>query len=635
MKPNFDIPSILERVKRPSKVVVTAGMPYANGPLHIGHLAGAHLPADIYARWYGMVIGRENVLFVCGNDDHGSTSEVAALKENKSVRQYIDEIHVKQKQTLADYCIGLDIFSGTSQPETFDIHSETCSTFLKNLHKNGLLKKKTTKQWYDPKAERFLPDRYVRGKCPSPKCENQEAYSDECSVCGHQHEPSDLINPKSTISDATPDMRDTTHWWLNMWDVSEMMREWIQKKNNWRKPIINQVLEYVLPSVIFENSLEAKYKEIKKELPKHKMKYAPGKKVVLQFQNKNDMDSGLETLKQKEIECNPLNEWAFRSITRDISWGIPLPEIDDELKGKTLYVWPDSLIAPISFSKVCLKSRGHNEEEYKKYWCDSNSRVVQFLGQDNVFFYVLMQAAIWLGAQDDPFHLPEDKELQLTDIMSNFHLMVDGEKMSKSKGNFYSGDQLLNEMGYDIDQIRYYLAILGLTKSQADFEEEKFKERNNFLSGAMNAAFEKPISATHSKFNGTVPNGELIDKTEEITTKIVMRYLKAMENADYPSLLYEIENYARSINSLFNKHKPHDDRQDETQRSNALYSSFYILKNLMIMLYPFVPKTMERLRNSLNLEDNVWDIGQLGTPIAAGHKINKQTNYFPAEENAS
>lgn len=631
MKPQFDIPSILGRVKRPEKVVVTAGMPYANGPLHLGHLAGAHLPADIYARWYGMVIGRENVLFVCGNDDHGSTSEVAAMKAGKDIRNFIDEIHQAQSKTLESYSIGLDLFTGTSQPECFELHSKLCQSFLTNLHKNGLLEKKASMQWYDPKMDRFLPDRYVRGQCPNEKCNNPDAYSDECDICGHQHDPSELINPKSTISDATPELKETTHWWLNMWNASELMREWIQsKQKTWRKPIINQVLEYVLPTLQFENIHEANYKEIKKELPKHKMKYAPGKRVVLQFNNKEDMLTGQEFLIQKEIPCSPLNEWAFRSITRDINWGIPLPDIDPELKGKTLYVWPDSLIAPISFSQLCLKKRGQSEDAYKAYWNNSNSRIVQFLGQDNVFFYVLMQAALWIGSQDDPHHLPKDDELQLTDIIGNFHLMVGGEKMSKSKGNFFTGDQLLNEKGYTCDQIRYYMAILSLAKWQSDFEIEKLDERNKFLAGAMNAAFERPISATHSKFKGTVPEGILVDKIEDATTKIVARYMKSMESADYPNLIYEIENYARTINSLFTQYKPHDDRHDFTERSNALYSSFYVLKNLMIMLYPFVPETMERLRVSLNLPESVWNIEELGKAIPAGHKIGEQAKYFPA-----
>lgn len=633
MKPTFDIPSILSRVKRPPRVVVTAGMPYANGPLHVGHLAGAHLPADIYARWYGMVIGRENVLFVCGNDDHGSTSEVSAMQAGKPVREFIDEIHDAQSETMARYGIGLDLFSGTSQPDCFPIHKETCQEFLTKLHGNGLLTKRATMQWYDPKMERFLPDRFVRGTCPNPTCSNPDAYSDECDVCGHQHEPAELLDPRSSISDAVPVMKQTTHWWLDMWAVSELLREWIEgKRSSWRKSIISQVLECVLPSLCFDNTHEAAYKEFRGELPKHKMKYAPGKQVVLQFQNKEDLAVGVAALAAKELPCVLVDEWAHRSITRDISWGIPLPDIEPELAGKTLYVWPDSLIAPISFSKLCLQQRGESPESYRDYWCDPESRVVQFLGQDNVFFYVLMQGAMWLGAQDDPQRMPVPGEYQLTDIVSNFHLMVNGQKMSKSTGNYFTGDQLVEEMGYDADQIRYYMAILGLSKGQADFDVAMLDERNRFLSGPLNAAFERPVSATHSKFGGCVPEGVLLAKAEEATTKIVSRYMKSMERADYPNLIYEIENYARIINSMFTQYKPHDDRRDEEGRRDALYSCFYVLKALMIMLYPFVPSTMERVRQSLRLPEDVWNIDQIGVPIPAGHAIGEKQAYFPTVE---
>jgi methionyl-tRNA synthetase len=634
MKQRFDIPSILERVERPSKIVVTAGMPYANGPLHLGHLAGAHLPADIYTRWCGMVIGRKNVLYVCGNDDHGSTSEIAAMQAGKTVRDFIDEIHTKQTETMKNYSIDLDIFSGTSQPDCFPIHKELCQEFLTKLYNNKLLTKRSSMQWYDPEMKRFLPDRYVRGTCPNPKCDNPDAYSDECDLCGHQHEPSDLLSPRSTISNAVPEMRETTHWWLDMWSVSEVMREWIQSKSRtWRKAIISDVLECVLPSLHFDNTHEASYKEFRGCLPKHKMKYAPGKQVMLQFQNKGDLTEGSKVLNHHNLPHKSFDEWAYRSITRDISWGIPLPDIDPDLAGKTLYVWPDSLIAPISFSKLCLEQRGEDSETYRDYWCSPDAKVVQFLGQDNVFFYVLMQAAMWLGSQEDPHRLPEPGEFQLTDIISNYHLMINGQKMSKSKGNFYTGDQLLDEMGYDPDQVRYYMAILGLSNRQADFEINMLDERNKFLAGPMNAAFERPISAVHSKFESTVPDGKLIDKVEESTTRIVARYVKSMSRADFPNLLYEIENYARTINSLFAKYKPHDDRHPEESRRDALFSSFYVLKTLMIMLFPFVPETMERLRETLQLPEDVWSIDQLGTPIPSGHKIGKQQTYFPAVEN--
>ena len=629
--PPTDVPSILRQVRRPEKALVTAGMPYANGPLHIGHLAGSNLPADIYARWLGLLIGRENVLFVNGTDDHGSTSEVAALQAGVPIREFIDQIHDRQKETLKRYSIGVDTYTGTSRPECFPVHKELAQEFIRKLYKNGMLEKRTSQQWYDPKLNRFLPDRYVKGRCPNPNCDNESAYSDECDRCGSQYEPSQLIDPRSAISDAVPVMRDTVHWWLDMWKVSEVLRQWIQgKENQWRKPVIAEVLGTVLPSIRFDSVHEPAYKDLKASLPKHKPRYAPGKKLVLQFETKDDLAKGRAVLEKNGIACVLVDSWAHRSITRDVAWGIPLPtDLDPEMEGKTLYVWPDSLIAPISFTKVALKEKGADPARYAEFWRNPNARVYQFLGQDNVFFYVLMQGAMWLGTQDDPMHLPQAGEFQMTEIFGCFHLMVNGEKMSKSRGNFFTGDQLLDEKGYSADQIRYFLATLSLPEKASNFDVAGLDERNKFLAGPMNAAFEKPISAVHSKFGGRVPEGVLLDKVASETLQIARRYVKSMERGDYSNLLGAIENYARLINSLFTQYKPHDDRHPEEGRRNALYSCFYVLKNIMIMLYPFVPETMDRLRESLRLPPGVFRIDELGTAIAAGHEIGPKQQFFP------
>ncbi len=271
-------------------------------------------------------------------------------------------------------------------------------------------------------------------------------------------------------------------------------------------------------------------------------------------------------------------------------------------------------------------------DEYKDFWCDPEATVVQFLGQDNVFFYVLMQGAMWFGTQKDPMHMPVAGEFQQTDVFGVFHLQVNGEKMSKSKGNFYSGDQLLEEKGYAPDQIRYFLATLNLPEKGSNFDFAALDERNKFLAGPMNAAFEKPISAVHSKYGSKVPDGRLLDDVAAETLQIVRRYSKAMGRADYASLLGAIENYARLINSLFTQYKPHDDRFPEEARRDALFSCFYVLKNIMIMLHPFVPETMERLRESLRLPAGVFKVDELGTPIPAGHEIGPKQQYFPAVE---
>jgi methionyl-tRNA synthetase len=392
----------------------------------------------------------------------------------------------------------------------------------------------------------------------------------------------------------------------------------------------------VLPSLRFANEHEATYKALKGNLPKHKSKYAPGKRVVVQFASKVDLEAARQVLLDRGIPTELVDEWAHRSNTRDIAWGIPVPDdVWPDLKGKTLYVWPDSLIAPLAFSQVALKNKGQDPLRSAEFWRDPEARIFQFLGQDNVFFYVLMQGAMWLGTQDNPHRLPHPGELQLTDVLGCYHLLVGGEKMSKSRGNFYTGDQLLDEKGYTADQIRYYLALLGLSEKSSDFDFGTLDARNKFLAGPMNAAFERPISAAHSKFGGRVPHGVLMEKVVADTVRIVRRYVRAMERAEYHSLLFEMENYARTINSLFTQYKPHDDRHPEEARRNALFTAFYVLKNLMIMLYPFVPTTMDRLRESLRLPTSVFRLEELGVPVPGGHEVGQKQEYFLAPPGAA
>lgn len=632
-----DIDTLKRKVFRPSKVVVTAGMPYATGPVHVGHLAACHIPGDVMARYMRMLIGKENVLYVCGTDDHGSTSELAAAKAGKTIQEFLAALHAQQKETMRSYNVSLDVYSGTSRPECFPEHKALSQDFLRRIYRNGMLVKKTSQQWFDPKLERFLQDRFVTGKCPNSKCENTGAYSNECEVCGAQYEPSELLNPRSALSDATPVLKPTVHWWLDMWKVSEALRIWIQsKEKTWRSAVYLESINTVLPGLTFDNTHEPAYKELKASLPKHKSKYAAGKKIMVQCENKQDLQTVLDTLSGKGVPCALADGWAHRAISRDVSWGIPMPvDLDPEMAGKTLYVWPDSLIAPISFSKVALKEKGRDAKDLDAFWKDPACRIYQFLGQDNVFFYTLMQGAMWLGTQVDPLKQPGLGDWQMTEILSVFHLMVNGEKMSKSRGNFFTGDQLIQEKGYTADQLRYFVMLLSLPEKTSNFDFGMLDERNKFLAGPMNAAFEKPISACQSKFEGKVPHGKLNEKVVAETTKMIQRYLKSMEKGEYATLLYAVENYARQINSMFTQFKPHDDRAPEEQRRDALYSCFYILKNLIIMLYPFVPETMNRVRESLKLPESVFAIDELGTPIAAGHTIGVKQEFFPGSPDAS
>lgn len=218
----------------------------------------------------------------------------------------------------------------------------------------------------------------------------------------------------------------------------------------------------------------------------------------------------------------------------------------------------------------------------------------------------------------------------MSDIFSSFHLQRNNEKMSKSKGNGFDADELIEDLGFTSDQIRYYLSILSLTEKPSNFDLEHFKSRNEFLAGPLNAAFEKPISACLKHHGGKIPDGKLLDKTVNETKKIIQIYLKGMLRAEYAKLLFAVENYARHINSLFAQFKPHDDRYPEAERIDALYSSFYVLKNLVIMLSPFAPSTIERLRISLNLKEDIYQIDKLAESVDPGHEIGEMSEFFPA-----
>jgi len=627
-----EIKTIIGRFNRPEKGLVTGGMPYANGPLHVGHLAGAHIPADVYSRFLKMLIGEDNVLFVCGTDDHGSTSEVSARKAGKDVKSFIGEIHEKQNETLSNYSINMDVYTGTSREENFETHKEYCQDFLRELFNNEMLSKKTSKQWFDEDMKLFLPDRYINGECPS--CGYKKAYSDECDSCGTTYKPEELLAPISTLSGTAPVLKDTDHWWLDMWQVVDQLKTWIESKGKtWRKSVLNETLQTVTPGIIFSNKDEPVFKELREKLPKHKTRYAPGKKIVVQFDNLTDLKTGKNLLADNSIESDLMDEWAHRSITRDIKWGIPLPqEIDPEMKDKSFYVWSESLVAPIAFTQLALKNKGKDPNEYAAYWKNPKAKIAQFIGVDNIFFYVVMQGALWFGTQKDKFRMPIEGELQLTDVYPVYHLQINDEKMSKSTGNFYTGDQLIGELGHSPDQIRYFLSLLSLNKKQSNFDFDMLKDRNHFLAGPMNAALEKPISACISKFDGKVPEGDLIGKTEKETKKMIQIYMKSMEKAETSDLLYLLENYARLINKLFTQFKPHDDRCDEKERADALFSCFYILKNLMIMLYPIVPTTMDKVRQSLNLPESIFNIDELGVAIEPGHTVGQLQEFFPPSD---
>ncbi|MCY4380460.1 MAG: class I tRNA ligase family protein [Proteobacteria bacterium] len=640
--------AILESLPKPKKVVITAGMPYANGPIHLGHLAGAFVPADIYARWYRIILGYHHVLFVSGTDDHGVNSLVRARKEGVPLQDFIKKINSQHQETLKKYAISLNHYGATSDPNYLKEHTNTCQTVIQNTYDQGYLSVKSSQQWYDPKEQVFIPDRLVIGQCP--KCGYQQAHSQECDHCGAEYSPEQLIAPKSTLSSATPILKDTRHLWLNMYPLGPTLYHFFTQvaRSFMQKSVLKVISSDIAPILSFirdqGNPNQIKDDDLLSKLPRHKKRFekilpaesvgqekdqeAGREKVYLQFFSYDDLTQAKTILSDTHITTQDECSWAHRAITRDTTWGLTLPEnlglTDAELKQKTLYVWPESLIAPISFTKQALQKHpdSHQNQNSDQYWLSQEAERHQFIGIDNIYFYTVMQGDFWLNQKQGlstSHH--QNNTWPFSRIHTFFHLQVGGEKMSKSRGNYHTGDDILHHHPYSTDEIRYFLAFLSLREKPCDFDFKLLKERTDFLSGPLNAALEKPLSAAHKKFNSKVPDGVLLPKVVQATEKILKAYVKFMPQAKYPQFLIAVENYGRLINSLFATYKPHDDRFPERERADALFSSFFILKNLLIFLAPFTPHAMERLRCCLNLPKTVYCRSEIATAMQPGHQI--------------
>ncbi|MEX2380349.1 MAG: methionine--tRNA ligase [Vicingaceae bacterium] len=334
------------------KHLITAALPYANGPIHIGHLAGAYLPADIYVRY--LRLKGENPLFICGSDEHGAAITLRAKKENKTPQQIVDEFHTLNKKAFEDFGITFDIFHRTSS----ELHHQTAQEFFLDLEQKGAFEVKKGKQFYDEDYKQFLADRYITGSCP--KCQKEGAYGDQCESCGSSLNPNDLINPISTLSGKPPVLKETTHWYLPMQKEEEWLRKWIEEgtldgkqhhdPKAWRKPVIGQCKSWI--------------------------------------------DGGLQS----------------RAMTRDLDWGVKVPL--KEAAGKVLYVWLDAPIGYISATKAWAEANG---EKWEDYWQNEASELVHFIGKDNIVFHCIIFPILLKkhGKFNLPVNVPANEFLNL------------------------------------------------------------------------------------------------------------------------------------------------------------------------------------------------------------------------------
>ncbi|GAB4337162.1 MAG: methionine--tRNA ligase [Calditrichia bacterium] len=543
--------------KKFKRVLITSALPYANGPLHLGHLAGAYLPGDIYARFCRLK--KRDVVYICGSDEHGVPIMLRARKEGVSPQEVVDRYHEMNKKSFENFGMSFDYYGRTSSP----VHRETSQEFFKTLAEKGLFVLKSETQLFDPEANIFLADRFVRGTCPH--CGYEDAYGDQCEKCGTSLSPSDLKNPRSAVTNATPVKKETTHWYLPLADFQPKLEKWIAGHPDWRPNVLGQI--------------------------------------------KSWFTDGLKD----------------RAVTRDLNWGVPVPEevareAGVDASGKVLYVWFDAPIGYISATKEWAVEKG-KPELWKQYWQSEDTQLVHFIGKDNIVFHCLIFPAMLMGHGD--YVLPDN-------VPANEFLNVKGLKFSTSRGIALWVDEFLQN--YPADSLRYTLAVSMPETRDAEFSWEDFQARhNNELADILGNFINRTFIFVKNYFEGRLPAaGELDDLDRELLERLKAgreEVAEALDRFQFKEATRRFMEVARFANKYFNDQQPWVTRKSDLQKcATTLNLCVQTAYSLAIMMNPILPFTSQKIWNMLQLEGNAdcaeWDrIGEQAIPD--GHELGE------------
>jgi len=537
--------------------LITAALPYANGPVHIGHLAGCYLPADIYVRY--LRSKGQDVKFICGSDEHGVPITIKAKKEGITPQQVVDKYHKIMGDSFKEFGISFDIFSRT----TSKTHHQTASDFFKKLYDNGSFTEQVTEQYYDDEAKQFLADRYIVGTCP--KCANENAYGDQCEKCGSSLSPTELINPHSMLSGSKPILKQTKNWFLPLDKLSPKIKTYIEQHKDWKPNVYGQCKSWL------------------------------------------DSGDGLQP----------------RAMTRDLDWGVPVPVKDAE--GKVLYVWFDAPIGYISATKDLIPN------DWEKYWKDKDSRLIHFIGKDNIVFHCIIFPAMLM--EHGEFVLPDN-------VPANEFLNLEGDKISTSRNWAVWLHEYLLEFKDRQDVLRYTLCANAPETKDNDFTWKDFQAKNNNELVAILGNFvNRTLVLTHKYYEGVVPDAVEYTKEDllilEEITKAPDRIAASIEQFRFREALAELMNLARTGNKYLAETEPWKlIKTDEKRVKTIMNISLQITVNLAILCEPFLPFTSNKLFTILNINPIKWSGAKQTSNMHAGHKINKEELLFSKVEDA-
>lgn len=618
------------RPEFPKKAVITGGMPYGNKELHFGHVGGVFVFADVYARFLRDRIGSENVIFVSGTDCYGSpiAESYRKLVKDKgytgSISDFVQENHESQKKTLNDYGISLNLFGASGLGKTAETHNEVSDWFIRKLYENGHLQKIATAQFYDEKAGTFLNGRQVVGKCPVQGCQSEKGYADECDL-GHQYMPKDLIDPKSTLTGEKPIMKDAANWYFKLTEHLDILREYaddIKQKENVRQVVYKTIGEFLEPPVIYiMNDFREKYEELKNSLEPHELVEEPKKtSFTIVFKALEDREKSCDVLSAAGIRFRTGKTLVPFRLTGNIDWGVPAPVLEDE-DPLTVWVWPESLWAPISFTQAYLGSAGRSPEEWKDFWCSKDAQVYQFIGQDNIYFYGVAEMAMFMALQgkENLSCTPEEGELQLPVLVANHHILFLDKKASSSGAvKPPMAAELLNY--YTAEQLRMHFLSLGLGMRSVSFqpkplnpsakqdEADPVTKEGFLLSNVFNRVIRTCFYDTQKYFDGNMPVGAVDEDILAESEKAVLEYERFMYKFEFHQVTYVLDSYIRKASKYMAKAKAEADKaDDDALRAKWLVNVFHMIKTAAVLLHPIAPDGTEMVRDYMNLDDSLWN----------------------------
>lgn len=617
-----------ERPIFPKKAVITAGMPYGNKNLHFGHVGGMFIHADIFARFLRDRIGKENVIFVSGTDCYGSPilESYRKLKEDgyeNTLEDYVEANHISQKKTLEDYNVSLNIFGASAIGRSGEIHKEVSEDIFNTLFDNGYIKKMAAMQFYDEEKKTFLNGRQVVGKCPIAGCNSDKAYAEECSL-GHQYMASELINPISALSGKKPVLKSVENWYFildEFMDTMNDLNEFLKKNSNRRKYEIKAIEEFLKKPVIY---VPRKYIDDLAELEGKLQAYETideekKSSITFVFEKLDDRDKAKAILDNLSINYTSGKTLVPFRLSGNISWGVKVPD-KEYLKDLTFWVWPESLWAPISFTKAYLESVGENTEEWKKWWQDEDSMVYQFIGEDNIYFYSIAEMAMFIGLKKARGEEIDITKIKLPHIVSNKHILfMDKKASSSSEVKAPMADELLDF--YTKDQLRMHFMSLGLSSKSVGFkpqvymkEEEKVGadvvlKEGNLLTNVFNRLI-RSCFYTLQSLNENIPTEEVSEKIKAMSEKAVLEYERHMYNQDLHRIAYVIDEYIREVSKHWS-----NNIKNESMKKQVLEDCFYACKVIAMLIHPIAPEGCEKFKEYLNVGDEIWNWDNIFEPI--------------------